>query len=51
VAQLEAPLDPAGLALEQRRVAPRKGDLEVAPPLLVWTPWSVSPEGVAEPAF
>jgi hypothetical protein len=50
-AALVAPPDPGAIGLEQRRVAPRKTDLEVAPPLLVWTPWSVSPEGIAEPAF
>ena len=51
VAGLEAPLDPRQIALEQKTVRPRKADLEAAAPLLVWTPWSVSPEGIAEPAF
>jgi hypothetical protein len=38
-------------ALEELRVAPRKGDLEVEPLVLVWTPWRVGAGGIAEPAW
>ena len=51
VAEMEAPLDAADIELEEKLVRPRKADVEIEPLVLVWTPWSVSPEGIAEPAY
>jgi len=51
VAGIETPIDPAEIALEEKTIRARKADLEVEPLALVWTPWSVSPEGTAEVAF
>jgi len=39
------------IALEPLRVAARKGDLDVEPLLLVWTPWRVAADGSAQPAW
>ena len=41
----------ADAPLAELRIAPRKGDLEVEPLVLVWTPWRVDADGVATPAF
>jgi DNA-binding ferritin-like protein len=51
VAEIETPVDPAAIELEEKTIRPRKSDLEVEPVALVWTPWAVSPEGTAEPAY
>jgi len=40
-----------GAPLEELRIAPRKADLEVAPLILVWTPWRVGANGETNPAF
>jgi hypothetical protein len=50
VAQLESRFGAADAALEELRVAPRKGDLEVEPLVLLWTPWRVGADGSAAPA-
>jgi len=50
-AQLRAPIDPSGIELEEKTLRARKSDLELESLLLVWAPWSVSPEGIAEPAY
>jgi hypothetical protein len=49
-AQLDAAADPASLALEPVKVAPRKGDIAAGPVALLWVPWRVRPDGTAEPA-
>ncbi len=51
VAALELPVDPSELELEEKRIRPRKGDLALDPVALVWLPWRISPQGLAEPAF
>jgi hypothetical protein len=43
-------LDPTALEIEEFAVRPRKSDIEVDRPVLVWTPWTVSSDGIAEPA-
>ena len=48
---LEAPIDVAALKLSEVRIAPRKGDLDIAPLALAWAPWCVDPDGIARPAF
>ena len=40
-----------GVALESVQIPPRKADLEVAPLVLVWTPWRVAADGSAQPAW
>jgi len=40
-----------GLKLESSEIKPRKSDIEIAPVTLVWTPWRLSDDGFAEPAF
>jgi hypothetical protein len=39
------------IALEAVQVPARKGDLDVAPLVLVWTPWRVAADGSAQPAW
>jgi hypothetical protein len=51
VAEMQTPIDLREIELEQQSIRPRKADIEVEPPLLVWTPWSLSPDGIAEPAY
>ena len=38
-------------AIEIVRIAPRKADTAVTRLALVWTPWRVNPDGIAEPAW
>jgi hypothetical protein len=47
---LEAPVEPAGLDIEEHPVRPRKSDTATESLLLVWTPWWVSRSGIAERA-
>jgi hypothetical protein len=51
LAALEAGRSADDLALDELRIAPRKSDLDAEPVRLVWTPWQVSPDGIAEPLF
>jgi hypothetical protein len=44
-------LDPEVIEVEERALKPRKSDIEVDSVVLVWTPWVVSSDGIAEPAF
>jgi hypothetical protein len=44
-------VDPQELNVESVPVRPRKSDLAVEGPRLAWTPWWVSPEGIASRAF
>ena len=39
------------IAIESVQIPPRKADLEVAPLVLVWTPWRVAADGSAQPAW
>ncbi|MCJ7578967.1 MAG: hypothetical protein MUP98_00355 [Candidatus Aminicenantes bacterium] len=39
------------LELQEQIVNPRKTDIAVTDFTLVWTPWKVGPEGIAEPAY
>jgi DNA helicase HerA-like ATPase len=50
-AELAHPIDPSEIELEEKILRPRKSDIEVEPLVLVWAPWSVSPQGIAEPAY
>ncbi|MCP4005481.1 MAG: DUF87 domain-containing protein [bacterium] len=44
-------VDPATLPLQERLIRPRKADLLIERVALVWTPWSVTSEGIAERLF
>ena len=39
------------LELEETIINPRKSDLKVVTPELIWTPWQVDSSGIAEPLF
>ena len=51
VAELEDGFRPDELELEEVVVRPRKSDIDVTAPLLIWRPWRVDSRGIAEPAF
>lgn len=42
---------PDALELEELPVRPRKSDIAVEPVALVWAPWTVDRDGIAEPAY
>jgi hypothetical protein len=46
---LTASLDPAGVALERIRVAPRKSDIAIGRIALAWEPWRAGPDGFPRP--
>ena len=48
---LEAAIDVDELDTTEMRVACRKTDLDIQPLMVVWTPWRVGPDGIAEPAY
>ncbi len=37
--------------LQEQVINPRKTDIAVTTFSLVWTPWKIGPEGIAEPAY
>lgn len=39
------------LELETILVPPRKGDLKISEPTIVWTPWQMTPDGAAVPLY
>ena len=39
------------IELEEVNVAPRKSDLKVSRPIVLWLPWHVDADGIATPAF
>ncbi len=47
---LTATLDPASVALEKVRIAPRKSDIAVGRIVLAWEPWRAGPDGFPRPA-
>jgi hypothetical protein len=44
-AELTAALDPAGIALERLRVAPRKSDIAIGRIAIAWEPWRTAADG------
>lgn len=44
-------LNPELLDLVESQISPRKSDISLAPIKLIWTPWRMGPEGLAEPIF
>jgi len=47
---LSASLDPASVALEKLRIAPRKSDIAIGRIALAWEPWRAGPDGFPRPA-
>ncbi|TWU45541.1 AAA-like domain protein [Novipirellula aureliae] len=43
--------DEQNLELEETKIAPRKSDLNVSDPLILWTPWQIDPAGIASKLF
>ncbi|MCA9320812.1 MAG: DUF87 domain-containing protein [Planctomycetes bacterium] len=51
VAALQASFDPDTLDLDETRITPRKSDIAVEGPMIVWTPWSASDRGPVRSLF
>ena len=49
--RLEATYEIDDLDLDELTVRPRKGDIDILPLVLLWTPWHVDASGIAEPAY
>ncbi len=49
-AALTATLDPASIALERLRIAPRKSDIAIGRIAIAWEPWRSGPDGFPRPA-
>ena len=47
--ELTASLDPASVALEKIRVAPRKSDIAIARVGVAWEPWRAGADGFPRP--
>ena len=47
---LTASLDPASIALERLRIAPRKSDIAIGRVAIAWEPWRAGPDGFPRPA-
>ena len=50
-ARLQSDFGPEDLILQEIRIRPRKTDIRVDDLALVWTPWKVNRDGIAEPLF
>ena len=48
---LRGAVDAEALSVTEVKVAPRKSDLDIESLLLLWTPWRVRADGVAQPAY
>jgi len=51
VSEARTDFHPEDLDLAEIRIRPRKGDISVGNFRIVWTPWKVGQDGLAEPAF
>jgi len=51
VAIIQRGADAASLPLERVVVRPKKSDIQVGQVLLVWTPWQIAADGVAQKSF
>lgn len=47
--KIQSVLDAEALSLEEITLQPKKSDITINQVALVWTPWSVSPDGIASP--
>ncbi len=50
-ARVQGDFEPEDIALQEIRIRPRKTDISVETLALVWSPWKVSRDGIAEPLF
>jgi hypothetical protein len=48
---LNSKYDSENIELETTEIRPRKSDLKVADPMVVWTPWQVDSVGIASPLY
>ena len=51
VAEIQDQWDVDQLEVKERRFRPRKSDLSVSDVRLVWAPWKIDAQGIAEPLF
>lgn len=51
VAEVRQEFHPEDIELSEIRVRPRKGDIAIGNFAILWMPWKVGPEGLAEPGF
>ena len=51
IREIEDELDIDNLELDEDEIRPRKSDLSISEVMLVWAPWMVDKNGIAEPAF
>jgi hypothetical protein len=49
-ADLASTLDPAQVALERIRIAPRKSDIAIGRVAIAWEPWRAGADGFPRPA-
>ena len=47
--KIQSVLDAEALSLEEITLQPKKSDITINQVALIWTPWSVSPDGIASP--
>jgi hypothetical protein len=50
-ARVQGDFEPEDIVLQEIRIRPRKTDIRMEGLALVWTPWGVSRDGIAEPLF
>ncbi len=50
-AKVRSDLNPEDIMIREIKIRPRKTDISVDEPVLVWTPWRVTRDGIAEPLF
>ena len=51
MAMLGEQFDERNLELHESKIAPRKSDLNVSDPLILWMPWQIDAAGIATPLF
>jgi len=51
IAEVRESVDPEALELKTVKIRPRKSDIALGRVALVWTPWRVGKDGIAEPIF
>jgi hypothetical protein len=51
IKKLEGQFDVDSIEIKALEVTPRKSDIEVGQIAVVWTPWKVGPQGIAEPLY
>ncbi len=49
--RLNETYDTDSIEIETSEIPPRKGDLKAETPMIVWLPWEVDEDGIAEPLF